>query len=84
MNASQSQPVSVAPHAGRLLKRMGVTHKLTSEQTGGACYLCEAVFAPESGSPFHIHHHEHEVITCLKVRSTFDSIMKSCMLLWAG
>ena len=62
----QSQPVSIAPDAGKLLKRMGVTHKLTCEQTGGSYYLCEAVFAPESGSPFHIHHHEDEVIYVLE------------------
>lgn len=66
MSITQSQPVSVAPDAGRLLKRMGVTHKLTSEQTGGAYYLCEAIFAPESESPFHIHHHEDEVIYVLE------------------
>jgi mannose-6-phosphate isomerase-like protein (cupin superfamily) len=63
---TQSQPVSVAPDTGKLLKRMGVTHKLISEQTGGAYYLCEAVFGPESGSPFHIHHHEDEVIYVLE------------------
>jgi mannose-6-phosphate isomerase-like protein (cupin superfamily) len=63
---TQSQPVSVAPDAGKLLKRMGVIHKLTSEQTAGAYYLCEAIFAPESGSPLHIHHHEDEVIYVLE------------------
>jgi len=65
-NVTQSQPISVAPDAGTLLKRMGVIHKLTSQQTGGAYYLCEAVFAPESGSPFHIHHYEDEVIHVLE------------------
>lgn len=65
-NVTQSKPISVAPDAGKLLKRMGVTHKLTSQQTGGAYYLCEAVFAPESGSPFHIHRYEDEVIYVLE------------------
>ena len=65
MNNIPSQPISVAPDAGTLLKRMGVTHKLTSQQTGGSYYLCEAVFAPESGSQLHIHHYEDEVIYVL-------------------
>jgi mannose-6-phosphate isomerase-like protein (cupin superfamily) len=34
-------------------------------QTGGAYYLCEAIFGPESGSPLHIHHNEDEVIYVL-------------------
>ena len=59
------QPVAVLPDSGRVLKSLGVTHKLTSDQTGGAFYLCEAVFGPESGSPLHIHHNEDEVIYVL-------------------
>ena len=60
------QPVAVLPDSGRVLKFLGVTHKLTSEQTGGAFYVCEAVFGPESGSPLHIHHYEDEVIHVLE------------------
>ena len=60
------QPVAVLPKAGRVLKFLGVTHKLTSEQTGGAFYVCEAVFGPESGSPLHIHHYEDEIIHVLE------------------
>jgi quercetin dioxygenase-like cupin family protein len=60
------QPVAVLPGAGRTLQSLGVTHKLTSEQTGGAFYVCEAVFGPESGSPLHIHHYEDEVIHVLE------------------
>ena len=59
-------PVAVLPEAGRRLQNLGVTHKLTSEQTGGAFYVCEAVFGPESGSPLHIHHYEDEVIHVLE------------------
>ncbi len=54
------------PGAGRILQFLGVTHKLTSDQTGGAFYVCEAVFGPESGSPLHIHHYEDEVIHVLE------------------
>jgi quercetin dioxygenase-like cupin family protein len=60
------QPIAVLPAGGRVLKSLGVTHKLTSEQTRGAFYVCEAVFGPESGSPLHIHHYEDEVIYVLE------------------
>ena len=60
------QPIAVQPDSGRKLDDLGVTHKLTSAQTGGAYYLCEAIFGPESGSPLHIHHHEDEVIYVLE------------------
>jgi mannose-6-phosphate isomerase-like protein (cupin superfamily) len=60
------QPIAVHPGSGRELKSLGVTHKLTSDQTGGAIYVCEAVFGPQSGSPLHIHHHEDEVVYVLE------------------
>jgi mannose-6-phosphate isomerase-like protein (cupin superfamily) len=59
------QPVAILPEAGRVLNLLGVTHKLTSDQTSGAFYVCEAVFGPDSGSPLHIHHYEDEVIYIL-------------------
>jgi mannose-6-phosphate isomerase-like protein (cupin superfamily) len=59
------RPVVISPGSGQVLKNLGVTHKLTSAQTGGAFYLCEAIFGPERGSPLHIHHHEDEIITVL-------------------
>ena len=65
MGISLQQPVVVPPGIGRLLKFLGVTHKLTGAQNGGAYYLCEAEFGPESGSPLHIHHYEDEVIYVL-------------------
>jgi mannose-6-phosphate isomerase-like protein (cupin superfamily) len=60
------QPVAVLPDAGQVLKFLGVKHKLTSDQTGGAFYVCEAVFGPEGGSPLHLHHYEDEVIHVLE------------------
>lgn len=66
MGSVLQQPVAIQPDSGRVLKFLGVTHKLTSAQTGGAFYLCEAKFAPESGSPLHIHHYEDEVIYVLE------------------
>jgi mannose-6-phosphate isomerase-like protein (cupin superfamily) len=60
------RPVAIHPGSGVRLDHLGVTHRLTGDQTGGAFYLCEAVFAPESGSPLHIHHYEDEVIHVLE------------------
>lgn len=60
------QPIAVQPGSGKKLNNLGVTHLLTSAQTGGAYYLCEAVFGPESGSRLHIHHREDEVIYVLE------------------
>jgi mannose-6-phosphate isomerase-like protein (cupin superfamily) len=66
MGTVRQRPVAVPPGSGRILEFLGVTHKLTGEQTGGAFYLCEALFAPESGSPLHMHHYEDEVIHVLE------------------
>lgn len=66
MGTVLQQPVAIPPGSGRVLKFLGVTHKLTSDQTGGAFYVCEAIFGAESGSPLHIHHYEDEVIHVLE------------------
>jgi mannose-6-phosphate isomerase-like protein (cupin superfamily) len=66
MGTTLGQPIALQPGSGRKLRSLGVTHLLTSAQTGGAYYLCEAIFGPESGSPLHIHHHETEVIYVLE------------------
>jgi mannose-6-phosphate isomerase-like protein (cupin superfamily) len=66
MGTALQQPVMIPPGSGRVLKFLGVTHKLTAVQNGGAYYLCEAEFGPESGSPLHIHHYEDEVIYVLQ------------------
>ena len=66
MSAIVPQPVAILPGGGRTLQFLGVTYKLTSEQTNGAFYVCEAVFGPESGSPLHIHHYEDEVVYVLE------------------
>ena len=60
------QPVAILPEAGKALRLLGVTHKLTRNQTAGAFYVCEAIFGPGSGSPLHIHHYEDEVIHVLE------------------
>ena len=65
MGIALQKPVVVPPGSDQVLKLLGVTHKLTGTQNGGAYYLCEAEFAPETGSPLHIHHHEDEVLYVL-------------------
>ena len=66
MGTVTPQPVAVLPGAGRTLQFLGLTHELTSDRTGGASYVCEAGFGPESGSPLHLHHYEDEVIHVLE------------------
>jgi mannose-6-phosphate isomerase-like protein (cupin superfamily) len=66
MSIELQKPVAILPGLGRVLEFLGITHKLTRDQTGGAFYVCEAVFGPESGSPLHIHHYEDEVIHVLE------------------
>ena len=61
MKSDAPQPVFVPPRSGKALEFLGVTHKLTSQQTGGAYYLFESVFDPETGNRLHIHRREDEV-----------------------
>ena len=61
VESDNPQPVFVPPHSGKKLVFNGVTHKLTSDQTGGAYYLFESVFGPGDGNRLHVHHREDEV-----------------------
>lgn len=61
MKSDNPQPIFVPLHSGRVLEFRGVTHKLTSDQTGGAYYLFESVFGPGDGNRLHIHRREDEV-----------------------
>jgi len=62
MQSSTPKPFVVPPSSGKVLKLVGVTHKLTSQQTGGGYYLFEAEFGPESGNRLHVHTYEDEVV----------------------
>jgi len=62
MHPSREKPFLVPPDSGRVLKHIGVTHKLISGQTGGGYYLFEAQFDPESGNRLHVHTYEDEVV----------------------
>ena len=65
MSSVLQRPIAIPPGGGTTLKFLGLTHKLTSAETGGAYYLCETVLGPERGTPLHIHHYEDEVIYVL-------------------
>ena len=60
------QPIAIPSGAGKQFKFMGVTHKLTQPQTGGAFYLFEAEFEPETGNGLHTHRYEDEVVYVLQ------------------
>ena len=54
-------PVFIQPHAGTVLDFLGVTHRLTSRQTGGALYMFESGFDPGAGNRLHVHQREDEI-----------------------
>lgn len=66
MQPGISQPFVVPPDSGRVLKLIGVTHKLISQQTAGGYYLFESEFDPESGNRLHVHAYEDEVVYVLQ------------------
>ena len=61
MKFYEPQPIIVPPTSGEALDFIGVTHKITGQQTGGAYYLFESVFGPGDGNRLHIHQREDEV-----------------------
>lgn len=66
MSSVLQRPVVIPATGGTTLKFLGLTHKLTAAQTGGAYYLCETILGPERGTPLHIHNFEDEVIYVLE------------------
>lgn len=62
MNSNAPRPIVIPPESGKVLKFLGVTHKLTPQQTGSGYYLFEFAFDPESGSRLHVHSYEDEVV----------------------
>lgn len=62
MKSDHPQPIIVPSDAGKVLKFLGVTHKLIPQQTGSGYYLFEFDFDPESGNRLHVHRHEDEVV----------------------
>ena len=67
MKLDQPQPIVVPPYSGKVLNFLGITHKLTQQQTGsGAYYFFEFGFDPESGNSLHVHSYEDEVVYVLE------------------
>ena len=66
MKSEDPQPIFVPPHSGRTLEFLGVIHKLTGDQTGGAYYLFESAFGPGYGNRLHVHRREDEVAFVLE------------------
>lgn len=66
MKIDVPQPVAIPPGSGKEFEFMGVTHKLTRPQTGGAFYLFEAEFEPGTGNGRHTHRYEDEVVYVLQ------------------
>jgi hypothetical protein len=58
MKSDHPQPIFVPPDGGKKLEFRSVTQKLMGQQTGGAYYLFESVFDPESGNRLHVHRRE--------------------------
>lgn len=66
MKSGEAEPIFVPPGSGKKLDYRAVTHKLTGQQTGGAYYLFESAFGPESGNRLHLHRREDEVCYVLE------------------
>lgn len=61
MKPDPGQPVFVPPRSGTVLDFLAVTHKITSQHTGGAYYLFETAFDPGDGNRLHVHRREDEI-----------------------
>lgn len=66
MNSNNPQPIIIHPDSGKVLSFLGITHKLTRQHNGGAYYLFEFEFDPESGNRLHVHSYEDEVVYVLE------------------
>lgn len=66
MKSDDPRPIAIPLDSGRVLKFLGVTHKLTHPQTSGACYLFEFESDPESGNRLNVHRNEDEVVYVLE------------------
>ena len=60
------QPIFLPPGSGRVLDFLGVTHRLTSEQSGGSIYIFESTFEPGTGNRLHVHDREDEIAYVLE------------------
>lgn len=61
-----TQPIFLPPNSGRVLDFLGVTHRLTSEESGGSIYIFESAFEPGTGNRLHVHSREDEIAYVLE------------------
>ncbi|HEY3335031.1 MAG TPA: cupin domain-containing protein [Candidatus Limnocylindrales bacterium] len=61
-----SGPIFLPAGSGRVLQLLSVTHRLTSDQSGGSIYIFESVFGPGDGNPLHVHRREDEIAYVLE------------------
>jgi quercetin dioxygenase-like cupin family protein len=66
MKSTNPQPVLVPSDSGKVLSFLGITHKLTPQQTNSGYYLFEFEFEPQSGNGLHVHNFEDEVVYVLE------------------
>ncbi len=60
------QPIFLPPGSGRVLDFLTVTHRLTSQQSGGSIYIFESAFEPGTGNRLHAHSREDEIAYVLE------------------
>ena len=61
VKARAPRPLFVPAASGELLAYLGVTPRLTSAQTGGACAIFESTFEPGDANRLHVHGREDEI-----------------------
>jgi quercetin dioxygenase-like cupin family protein len=60
------QPVFAPANTGKALDFLSVTHRLTSEQSGGSIYIFESAFEPGASNRLHVHSREDEIAYVLE------------------
>ncbi len=66
MSTEDARPLFLPAGSGKVLAFLGVTHRLTSEQSGGSIYMFESTFEPRTGNRLHVHSREDEIAYVLE------------------
>jgi quercetin dioxygenase-like cupin family protein len=66
VTARDPAPLFLPAGAGRTLDFLSVTHRLTSEQSGGSIYIFESTFQAGDGNRLHVHSREDEIAYVLE------------------
>ena len=66
MSTEDARPLFLPPASGKVLAFLGVTHRLTSEQSDGSIYMFELTFEPRTGNRLHVHSREDEIAYVLE------------------